>query len=122
MGAGGFVHHADDFRADGTEVFSHCARSSRFLASVKVASSDSDEEDLEEGFGPFDPSEIAVDIVLLTVTLPMGPARGLCGSSGGNHGVDAGCLSSAEVREERADFVRWHRVQLPWVWGKCVLK
>ena len=122
MGTGGLVHHADDFRANGTEVFSHCARSSRFVSSVVVASSDADEEDLEESFGPFDPSEIAVDTVLLTVTFPMGPLRGLCGSCGVNHGVEAGCLSSAEVSEERTDFVRRHSFQLPWVCGKRALK
>ena len=81
----GGVHHPDDFLADGTEVFSHCARSSSLVGAVDVASADSDEEDLEVGFGPLDPSEIAVDTQGITEMLPMGPLVGLVLPRGFNH-------------------------------------
>ena len=84
-GARGRVHHPDDFLADGTEVFSHCASSCSCVGAVEVASADADEEDLEVDFGPLDPNEMAIDTEFATEIFPMGPARGLGGSSGFNH-------------------------------------
>lgn len=88
-GAFGRVHHPDDFLADGTEVFSHCARSSSLVGAVDVASADADEENLEVCFGPLDPSEIAVDTQGVTEMLPMGPLVGLVLPCGFNHRGDA---------------------------------
>ena len=81
----GRVHHAGDFRADGTEVFSHCASSDTVFTGVVVTAADSKEEDLEERLGPLDPKEIAVDSTGVTECCPMLELRGFCSSSGGNH-------------------------------------
>ena len=117
-GAVGRVHHADDFLADGTEVFSHCPSPSRVAGSVEVAAADSDEENLEVDVGPLDPKEIAVDALLLTVSVPMGPLRGLSLAGGFSHGLDAGCLRSADISEERVARGRWQRRQVLPVCGK----
>lgn len=121
-GALGFVHHPDDFLADGTEVLSHCARSCLFVGGVEVAAADAEEEDLEESFGPLDPKEMAIDSEGLAVILPLLPARGLVASGGVNHRGGAGILSAAEISEERAFFGRWQSRQPVGLWGKERLK
>lgn len=84
-GALGLVHHPDDFLADGTEVFSHSPSSSRFVAVVEIPPADPHEEDLDVEVGPLDPSEMAVDGLLLAESVPMGPLCGLSLASGLNH-------------------------------------
>jgi hypothetical protein len=121
-GAFGLVHHADDFLADGTEVFSNGPRASRLVIFVEVSPSDPDKEDLEVDRGPLDPKEMAVDGLFLTERCPMGPLRGLGFSCGFNHGFGAGCLSNADISEERVARGSWQRRQVPCVCGKCWLK
>jgi hypothetical protein len=118
----GLVHHADDFLADGTEVFSHRPRSSSVVAGVEVPPADPDEEGLQVDIGALDPKEMAVDGLLLTESVPMGPLRGLSSASGFNHGIDAGCLSRADVSDKRVARGRWQRRQVPCICGKWVLK
>ena len=121
-GALGFVHHPDDLLADGTEVFSHCARSCLFVGGVEVAAADTEEEDLEESFGPLDPKEMAINAEGLAVMFPLLPARGLVASGGVNHCGGAGILSAAEISEERAFFGRWQSRQPAGLCGKERLK
>ena len=116
-----FVHHREDFLADGREVLSHGPSSNLLVGGIGVASSDESEEDLEDVLGPLDPNEIAVDVVFFTEMFPQGPGRGLFLPGGCNHCTVLGFFCKAENSAERLAVLGWHSCQ-GWSWGKFELK